>query len=236
MTSQCRFFLGYFVLAFVVGLSGRAHAQETKTSDSLPPGKATVEAEISTDRIEYGMTQTDSTPSIQATLGYKWPQFKAGLWGSNFKAPGSNDNVNLRLFGAYRFIFTSNADMTARLDVSRYSQAGDANGNIISIDLNLFNWHVDFAQVENWEGSGDMMTHFGFHKDFALGSSWITGVEFGINQPSADGVSEYFDLMGSIGVKVEEMRFDLAGSVTSNSTQIDKRGKPAVFLKFSVNP
>lgn len=199
----------------------------------MPAGKAMVEAEIGTDRVERGITQTDSKPSVQAALGYRWPQFKAGVWGSNFKAAPSEDNVNVRIFGAYRFIFTSNADMTARLDVNRYAATGSGNGNIMSLDIQFYGYHVDLEQVENWEGTGDISGRFGFRKEYAIAYNLIWGLKGGFNQPAA--ANEYFDFATSIGVKVEEMRFDLIGSVTSGSI-LNGRGKPAVYLTFSVAP
>lgn len=224
-----------WVLFHLFAVPSFAQSTGAGSGDSLPPGKALVEAEIATNWIDNGITQTDSTPSIHATVGYKWPQFKTGLFGSNFRASPSGDSSNLRGFGAYKFIITNNIDFTGRLDLSRYFSAGDANGTRFSIDVNMYQYHVDIEQIENWEATGDAALHFGFHKDFQL-QQFIWSLKFGYDIPNAATVTSYFDFLTSIGYKHQEMKFDLVLSATSNSTQLNARGKPAVFLVFSVNP
>lgn len=205
-------------------------------SDTIPPAKTLIEAEIKTNWVERGITQTDSAPAIHATLGFRWPQFKVGFFGSNYRVAPGDDSMNLRAFGAYKFIITSNLDVTARVDLSQYFSAGAANGNVLGLDINIYTYHVDIEQVANWEATGDSLMRFGFRKDFMFGSSWVWGMKFGYNSPAASTVVGYLDFLTSFGYKLSDMRFDLVASMTSNTTNLNGRGKPAVFLVFSVTP
>lgn len=205
-------------------------------ADSIPAGKTLIEAQIATNWVERGITQTESSPAIHAALGYRWPQFKVGVWGSNYRVSPGEDNVNLRIFGAYKFIITSNLDITARADLSNYFSAGRANGNIMSVDFNAYTYHVDLEQVDNWEGTQDKLMRFAFRKEFILGTSWIWGLRMGYNSPSASTVVGYLDFHTSFGYKLQDMRIDLAASLTTNVEQLAGRGKPAVYILFSVIP
>lgn len=239
MGQQTRFIIGSVIFLVIFHWCGhRPRAQTSPSpsgaSDQFPPLKILIDAQIASNRVERGITQTESTSSVAAALGIKWPQLRVGIWGANYRDTVSNDSSNLRIFGAYKFIITSNFDVTGRFDLSQYAASGNNNGTIMSVDINLYTYHTQFEQVENWEGTGAPSMRFAFYKDFELLSYLLWKASAGYNMPAAASATGYFEFGSAIGVRYEELRADLNLSVTSNKDQLASRGKPAFWLSFTV--
>lgn len=224
---------GVIILAVLNFFCARAHAQSASGKDEFQPGKLFARVAIATNHVEQGLTQTEGSPSIQATLGYKWEQFRVGLWGTNVKFTDSEDSVNLRLFLAYRFIFTSNADLTVRYDFNRYYNDGYRNGPITGLNLNLFKYHVLYDRVENWEGTGSDVVRYGFEKEWELATDLTLLTGFGYNMLGDSDLSNYFDVVSSLGYQLAGLKYELVGTYNSASSQFGSRGGPFFFLRFS---
>ncbi|PWU19968.1 MAG: hypothetical protein C5B49_05005 [Bdellovibrio sp.] len=209
---------------------GNSFAQDS----SLPPGSPLVSATITTNYTEMGLTQTQFSPAIQASLGYKWPQFSVGVWGSNVKFPTNQDTINFRPFIAYRFIITSAIDLTMQGAYSKYGPQGASDQNIFSMDFNIMTYRFLFEQVNNWEATGDWTTRLGLMKDFELRSWLFLALGGGYVRPL--DAHTYGDFLLSVGYKLSEMRFDFGMTTTTDTTQMNGRGAPAMFIKFSVTP
>ncbi|MFN7729519.1 MAG: TorF family putative porin [Bdellovibrio sp.] len=226
--------LKYLLVASIllIGLKFCVPARAQEVSDSLQPGKIFGEAALTTNWIERGVTQTDKGYALQAGFGYRWTQFRAGLWGSNIKFPDSNDNLNLRLYIAYKFIFTTNADLTFRYDMNRYYQGGDLNGTILGFDLNIFEYHFLYDRDDNWEGAGSS-TRFGFVRDFQIPYNFMLNVNGGYNMVQADGFSNYFDVKTMVNYGYAGITYSLGNSINSNGGQFDGRGGLYFFLQLA---
>lgn len=210
----------------------RSHAQ-TANKDEFQPGKQFARVAISTNHVQQGLTQTESSPAVATTLGYKWEQFHAGLWGSNVKFAESEDSSNLRLFAAYKFIFTSNADLRVKYDLNRYYNAGNRNGAITGLRLNLFNYYVLYERTENWEGTGLDVVRYGFEKEFELATDLTLLTGLGYNMLDASDYSNYFDAEVSLGYLLAGLKYELVGSYSSAGGDFAGRAGPFAFLRFS---
>lgn len=228
MSPRLRFILAGSVLLVVLKFCVRVSAQ---TGDQLPAGTLFGEVTLTSNAIERGITQSDKSFALQTGLGYKWTQFRAGLWGSNVKYPDSDDTLNLRVFMDYRFVFTSNADMTARYDFNRYFSAGDRNGAIVGVDLRFFQSHVLYEQFDNWEGTGKTATRWGYMTDWKIPWDLVLGVNAGYNMLKASGLTNYFDVRTKLTYRWADLDLSLGHSYASNSGQFEGRGD--MFFFFS---
>lgn len=225
------------ILNFFCHRAGAADAAASSSGnkDGFQPGKLFANVLIATNSVEQGITQTESSPAVQTMLGYKWEQFRAGIWGSNVRFTGIDDSINLRLFGAYRFVFTSNADLTIRADLNRYFSAGSRDGMLVSVDLNLFNYHVLYDKIDNWEATLSEGTRYGFFKEFTLPLEILLGTGAGYNMVSAEGYSNFFDLRLSLGYNLAGLRYELIGTYNSGTSQFGSRAGPFLFVNFSAS-
>lgn len=224
-----------FVLV-ILKFCSHASAQTTGASgagvgDSLPAGHLYGEAGLTTNWIENGVSQTDKGFALQSGLGYKWTQFRTGLWGSNVKFPGSDDTLNLRLYLMYKFVFTNNADLNVRYDFNKYFSAGDRNGSLIGLDLNIFKYHVLLDQNSNFEGGGQSR-RWGFMKDYQIPWNLNLNVNAGYNMVSDAGFTNYFDVKTQATYRYADITYALGNSFNSGSSQFGGRGDIAFFLSL----
>lgn len=229
MSPKLRFILAGSVFLVILKFCTSAHAQEV--GDQLQPGKLYGEAGLTTNWLEHGVSQSDKGYALQAGLGYRWSQFKLGMWGSGVKLPYSDDNLNLRIYMTYKFYFTKNADMLIRYDFNRYFGAGKANGTITSLDLNIFQYHILYEKNSNWEAD-DNLTRYGFMKDWGLPYNLTLTVNAGYNSISSDNYSSYFDIKTLVNYKYADILYSLGNSFNSNSGQFNGRGDLAFFLQL----
>ncbi|MBX2994459.1 MAG: TorF family putative porin [Bdellovibrionaceae bacterium] len=228
MNPRLRFLLAGAIILIGLKFCIRANAQET--SDSLQPGKIFGEAGLTTNWVERGVTQTDKGYALQAGVGYRWTQFKMGLWGSNVKLPGTDDNLNLRLYLAYKFVLTTNADLTARYTFNRYYQGGSNNGALTGIDLRIYEYHFLYEVNSNWEGL-DPSTRVALTRDWQIPYNLTLSVDGGYNMVKADGFSNYFDVKTLVNYEWAGVTYAVGNTFNSNSGQFDGRGGLYFFLQ-----
>lgn len=230
MSPRLRFILAGSVILVVVKFCSPLRAQEK--DDNLQPGKLFGEAGLTTNWIENGVSQTDKGYALQAGLGYRWTLFKVGMWGSNIKLPNTNDNLNLRIYMSYRFIFTKNSDLLVRYDFNRYYGGGDYNGSITGLDLNVFDYHILYDKNSNWEGAGEA-TRYGFAKDWKIPYNLMLNLNAGYNMVNVDNYSNYFDIKTLVSYHYADITYALGNSYNSGSSQFDGRGNLSFFLQMN---
>lgn len=217
-----------FILCLVVT---SAQAQDTSaTEGGFSDGALFGQITFLTNYIEKGISQTDSRPAIQAALGYKWTQARAGLWASNVKFRDSTDVVTMRLFGDYLVPFTANASLVVKFELGKYFNDGSRDGNIITADFNFFTYHVIYEKVENWESSEYDNQRFGFYKEFEMFN--LFGLEFsgGYNMADAEEYSDFFDGKITAIYRVDKLRFDLGGTLTTNKAEFGGPAGPFAYF------
>ena len=205
----------------------RASAQAQ--TDAGAPVRLYGDVQLTTDSIEHGLTQTDHSFALQTGIGYRWPQFRLGLWGSNVKFSDSADNLNLRLFLITKLIFTPNADLNIHYDFNRYFKAGYRDGSIVSLDLRLYEYHVLYESNDNWEGIGDKGARYGFMKEWQIPYSLILNLNAGYNMIGSK-YDNFFDVKSQISYKTSDITYSFGNSFNSNSGQFKGRGDLAFFL------
>lgn len=223
-----------FVLVVLKFFCMRAVAQTANGSgagvgDSLPAGRLYGEAGLATNLVENGITQTEKAFAIQSGLGYKWTLFRMGLWGSNVRFAGNDDTLNLRLYAAYKFIFTNNADLNVRYDFNRYFTSGSRDGNIIALDLNLFKQHILLEENSNWEGIAKDR-RWGYSRDFQIPWNLDLTLNGGYNMIDDDNFSNYFDIRTTVSRRYADILYSFTNTFNSGSSQFDGRGDLMFFL------
>jgi uncharacterized protein (TIGR02001 family) len=232
MTPRVRFLLAGTVILIVLKLFVfRAQAQTV--NEAPGPAKIYGEVALKTDSIEHGLTQTEKSFALQTGVGYRWPTFKLGLWGSNVKYEGGDESLNLRLYLAPRIVFTGNVDMTIRYDFNQYYKSGDRNGGIVSVDLRIYDYHILYEQNDNWEGTEEAGGRYGFAKTWNTPWGFLLNLNAGYNTLQVDGLSNYFDVKTEIGAKWADITYALGNSYNSNSSQFNGRGDIAFYLSAS---
>lgn len=217
-----------FLFLCLFSVSG--FSQENSKAGEFVDGKLYGQTFILNNYVEKGITQTDSGPAIQAEVGYKWPQAKAGLWASNVKFRDATDTIVMRPFAAYQFFFTENANLIARFDLARYSNDGSRDGNILSADLEMFTYHVTYEKVENWEASEYDNQRVGARKEFKVYEQFVLSLSAGYNLVDADEYSDYFDGRVGFYYTYEALKFEVAGTFASNSSEFGSRAGPFLIL------
>lgn len=202
----------------------RSHAQSSDKGGGLEPQKIFGEVNLLSNYVEKGLTQSDEKFSVQATLGYRWVYFKAGMQGSSVTFPGNQENVNLKAFASYQFIWTQNADMTFRYDYSKYFASAQRDGNIFGFDINLFTYHMLIEKMDNWQGTKTNANYFGFRKDRPIPWNLIWDFSVGYTMLSVDGYNNYFDVKTGISYKYKEIGYSLNATYTSAASQLNGAG------------
>lgn len=222
----------FALLLTILCLSPAALSADPNAKGEFVDGKLYGHTFVVNNYVEKGLTQTDSGPAIQAEVGYKWTQARIGLWGSNVKFTDATDTIVLRPFVLYRFLFTDNSNLTLRFDMSKYFNDGRRNGNILSADLDMFSYHVLIEKVENWEGTDSENQRVGVKKEFNFYDKLNLNIGAGYNRVDAEGLSHYFDGRAGINYPYEALKFEIAGTVTSNKTEFGSRAGPFLVLSL----
>lgn len=234
--------LALFVTFVVNGVAFAQNNNASKSTDN--PGKVFAEASLVTNSVERGVSQSDGSLALQTGFGYQWSQFRLGLWGSNVKyptavtpttIPNSDDSLNLRLYGAYKFIISQNADLTVKYALNKYFKTGTRDGAITSVDLQMFTYHVTYESLENWEGSGVASIRYGFGKEFKFYWDTIIDVNAGYSDNVDTGFSNAGDLRASWKYKYADILWGLTFTAHSAGKEYDSRGAPSVYASIGVN-
>jgi len=218
---------------------GRAFAQTANQTPGKPSAGTEVtklygDASLMTDLMEYGMTQTEHSMAIKAGFGYQWSQFRLGVSGYNVKFPKSEDSINVRLQASYKFLISANTDLNVGYILNNYSKEGSRNGNIISVDLQMFTYHVKYSSQENFEASGATNVRYGFGKEWAF--LWGTTLEAGLgyNDVVDSGFSNFFDAEGHWRIRWQEITWAMSLGTNSKAAEYPGRSGLLFILSASV--
>lgn len=222
-------------MTFIV--NGPAFAQSPTPTAKATPGenKVFAEAALVTNSIERGVSQTDNSLALQTGFGYQWSQFRLGLWGSNVKYGATDESLNLRLNASYKFLISTNADLTVKYSLNRYFKSNLRDGAIIAVDLQMFTYHVTYESLENWEGSGVASIRYGFGKEWKF--YWDTSLD--LNVGYSDNVDTGFSNAGDVRLAWKYKYADIMWGLTltghSAGKEYGDRGNPSLFASVGVN-
>ena len=198
-------------------------------------GKVFSEAKLISNFVERGITQSDRGLALQTGFGYQWTQFRAGLWGSNVKYLPYDDTLNLRLHGIYRFIISPNADLSVRYDISQYFKAGDHNGNITSVDFQMFGYHVKGEKNSNFEASYTTSTRYSLGKDWVIFTDSSIETYLSYTNVSDAGLKNFFDVYLAWKIKWQDFSWALAVTHNTTASQFGDRADTFVIGSMGVS-
>ncbi len=222
-----------FILIFsILFTSALSFAQSSNNKGGDGP-QLSGEVTLTTNYVDKGITQTEKDPAIQTGLGYTFGKTaKLGIWASNVRYPDESAHLNLKFFGAYKFIFNSNWDLSFRYDLSKYYKSASRNGSVVGLDFNIYTYHVLVEKNDNWEGTLTETTWYGLAKDFNLSSNWILELKGGNSMLTATGYTSYFDLRTAIDYKLSDFLVGMAATYATNSSQFN--GRADFFYFFEI--
>lgn len=212
----------------LLGLSVRSFAAE----NASPTFKLSGDVSLLSHYVEYGLSQSDKSPALQGSFWFNFgPQFRLGVWGSNTNYPHSDDHFNLRANGDITINFSQTSNAVIMYSHSTYYNGGDRNGNILGLHLNFGDYHVNYDEMSNWEGTNNRSVRYSFGKTSKLGTSWRWDNEVGYNTPDVSTVNPYFDLRTALGTDWGPIFFE--GSVTGTTAASDLDGAGDIFVILS---
>jgi uncharacterized protein (TIGR02001 family) len=223
-------FAGSLFLVFFNFVCERSVAQ-TRVSESKSSPSLAAAVSFTSNHIEKGLTQTAQEPAAQAKLGLNYPSGFLGLWGSNVKFVNEDIHFNYRILGHLRFDLTSGVDLTAGYKYSRYMSNGSRNGNIWSLDLNLYSWHCYLENEDNFEGLKKNRYWFAFGKEWPLWGLFLSGT-LGYSMIQAEGYTNFFDSQIVLVYRWTNSSISLGTTATSTSQQFSDRSKNMFFFKL----
>jgi hypothetical protein len=223
-------FIQSFVLAIFLIF---AITQKVLAADSDSP-RVFGEISITTNEIERGISVTNNSFGMMPSFGYQWAHAELGLYGSNVQYPDNLENLNLRPFAWFDFVFSPTVDLKARYDMNAYFPSVLRNGNLYTLDLNIQNHHVVAVQDTNWYGTTTIAYWLGYvHRWNAFGDVDYK-VDLGYQMVYSINYQSFF--AGQVGFAYKYSDFDLSlmFAANSNSTQfLNNTANPALFFEIS---
>lgn len=201
----------------------RAHAQAQ--SSRLYGGVG-----LTTNYVYRGLTHSKKSPSMNAALGYAFGNNgRIGFEGASVSYLDENANLEVRLLTDYKFVFTQATDLQFRLDWVRYFPEGIRDKVIVTLDQNLWGYHILASREDNFEGTKNPRNWFGLHKDWAYTQSIQFNTTFGYSMPT--GYNSYFDTrVAATYLFSNTFTIALVNTYVSAASQFAGRGDTAFFL------
>lgn len=198
-----------------------------------PSFKLTGGAELMTNYINRGLTETDKDPALQANFWFNFgPQFRMGLWGSNVGYTGSDTRFLLKLNADIKINFSQATKMYIVVNNNNYFKPEGRNGWTYGLHLIMSNKYKVIVENEtNWEKTGSQLTYFAFGYEYDITEKWKWPSQIGYSQIKVDNYSNYFDFRTGIHYKSSvNIRYKLDLTGTTNSSQFGSRGDYAYIL------
>ena len=179
-------------LAFVCLLSGPVYAQDKGVQGVVaPPSEELQRAEdakqpgfvlyggvaLTSNYVSDGVTQTEDNPAVQGYLELESHGFYAGLWTSNVKFEGVDDNVEVDAYlgyrgetsaglaydiGYYRYFYDATGDCCGEMIAVLSGQATEKLGleSQITYDPEFDDYSIEFSPeysfAEKWDASATL--------------------------------------------------------------------------------
>lgn len=214
-------------LLFIFTLN--AYGQTPGTADTKSPNapsyKLEGNAQLTTNFVSRGLTQTNKDPGLQSTFWFNFgPQFRLGLWGSNVHYEGYDTHAWIRLNGDIKIDFSSNSNLVLKYSNNNYFAGNSRNGNTMGLHLDIYGYKVLYEMESNWEGSSTSSTHFAFQKTYEVFGDWKWDNQIGYSMLKVTNFQNYFDLRSFIGSSSGTFEYQAGVTWTSSPSQFAGRG------------
>lgn len=213
-----------------------AASDKKEDSGATPNFGASGFALLTSNFIDRGLAMTAEGPAINAQLlMHMGSQFKLGFWGSNVSNLNNpDDNVWIRYVGEIKIDFKPNMNFVTYVHDHHYYKSDTRNGLTLGVKVELMRFSGMFELINNYEGThtGAEYINLGYthrFKDSLRAAGYV-----GYTQQKADGINDYIDIK-AVGIyqPLPNFHTDLGVTLTSDSGQLNQRGKFGYYLSFN---
>ena len=188
---------------------------------------------LTSDYVFRGISQTDSSPAVQASLDYEHESgFFSGVWASNIDF-GDDADAEINLYAGY----FSEVNESLSYDISYtyyaytgYSSEEDYDYGEIILNGYIYAFTLTFSLTSDYANSGDAAQYIGVAYDFDLPNEYALALQGGYTMGNAWEDSEYIDY----GATVSRIYngFDVSAAIIN--TDIDDDDTADVRFVLSV--
>lgn len=191
------------------------------------------EFSLGSDLRDKGVTQTDSAPFFLGSMGYAFPKAKLGISANNVKFPDSDESLNLKVFAQYKFEMFNQVHFTPRFDFNNYYRSSSRNGTIVSVDLDIYSWHVYYEKLDKFEGTETTQDWIGVGKRFSFSSNWGLDSRIGYATYDTDVFDSAFDIKLALDYQFKDFKPSLEATYHSAPDDFGGRADLAGYFKVS---
>lgn len=224
------------LFTFLFSVCGFAQTSGSSTSSTQPTFRMNGSAQLTSNYIEKGLTQTDGDPGLQADFWFNLgSQFRVGVWGANVSYDSaSSTHFWLKANADVRVDFSQTSNLIIKYSNNQYFRSNNRDGNTIGVHLDFSGYKVLYEIDSNWQGTQDGATYAGLGKDFPIWNTWVWANQGGYTIPEADGVQSFFDYKTGLGKKFQDIFAIVSVSYSNASGSFKDQGELAGFLSVSV--
>lgn len=215
------------ILGQILGISSLAYAQSNSGASELVGS-----IKIMSNYVDHGITQSNKGPSLLLQTGYEIGAGRIGVRAANVKYEDESVSIEGAVYGDYKFVFTSNTDLTVKNDLIRYYSDATRSKIKVELDLNLFSYHVRFMREDNFEGTKKVRDWYGFGKDWVLSQSFKLNTTVGYSM--VENYDNFFDTYVGITYFAAKLSGTIANTYINKSSQFNGHGNPATFLILDI--
>lgn len=221
---------------FLFSIHGFAQSSGSSTSSTQPTFRMNGSAQLTSNYIEKGLTQTDADPGLQADFWFNLgSQFRVGVWGANVSYDSaSSTHFWLKMNADVRVDFSQTSNLIIKYSNNQFFRSNNRDGNTIGVHLDFSGYKVLYEIDNNWQGTQEGATYAGLGKDFPIWNTWVWANQGGYTIPEADGVQSFFDYRTGLGKKFRDIFAIVSVSYSNASGAFKDQGELAGFLSVSV--
>ena len=225
------------LLLFLFSIYGFAQTSGSSTSSTKPTFRMNGSAQLTSNYIEKGLTQTDGDPGLQADFWFNLgSQFRVGVWGANVSYDSaSSSHFWLKMNADVRVDFSQTSNLIIKYSNNQFFRSNNRDGNTIGIHLDFSSYKVLYEIDSNWQGTQEGATYAGLGKDFPIWNTWVWANQGGYTIPEADGVQSFFHYETGLGKKFQDIFAIVSISYSNASGAFKDQGELAGFLSVNVD-
>ncbi len=208
-------------------------AQQQAQDSNSPSFRLTGDAELTSNFVERGVTQSDRDPALQAAFWFNFgPQFRAGIGGTNVGYEGSESRFRLMYNADIKVPFSERTDLTIVVSNHNYYKPDNRNGWVYGLHLRLYEkWKIKYESITNWEGTTKQVNYIAGSYEYDLSERWRLPTQLGYSMVPTDiaGYNSYYDLRtGAHFVQNTALRYKIDLTYNSSASQFGNRA--GIFL------
>ncbi len=212
--------------------AGTPGAADGSASAGAPTFKLSGGAELMTNYIHRGLTETEKDPALQASFWFNFgPQFRMGLWGTNVGYEGSDTRFLLKMNADVKVNFSESSNMIIMVSKNNYFKPEDRNGWTYGLHFGFSKYKLIIENETNWQGTNTQLMYYALGYEHDIDEKWKWPTQIGYSQFRDDGYSNYFDVRTGVHYKSNvNIRYKLDVTGATNAGQFNGRAAYAFIL------